>query len=444
MSRNVLGADACGLGRAIEAGRTDPVEITEAYFDAIRSFDGWERIFARLTEGRALAEARAATERAKRGMRLSPLDGVPLSWKDLFDSAGIATEAGSALLKGRIPRHDAEVVRRATALGAVCLGKTHMSELAFSGLGVNPVTATPPCVNDPEAAPGGSSSGAAASVAFNLAAGAVGSDTGGSVRVPAAWNDLVGLKTSLGRLPMQGVVPLCRSFDTIGPLTRTVTDAAAMFSLLLGQVRPPAIEGVRLERCRFLILAEGIDRARREPLRSFESIVEKLRQAGAAIEHRRVTEVDIALGHAGNLYGAEAYGEWKDRIEADPDAMFAEVLNRFRSGRGVAGCDYVSSWNTLRDLRRNYKSKTAGFDAVLLPTSPILPPNLSKLLADSQFFARENLLALENTRYGNLMDVPALTIPTAVPSAGFMLLGENGQETRLLRVGRAVEKLISG
>ena len=136
----------------------------------------------------------------KSGMRKSALDGVPISWKDLFDTAGVVTEAGTDLLKGRIPLSDADVVRNATEAGLICLGKTHMSELAFSGLGLNPVTQTPPCVNDLQAVAGGSSSGAAASVAFNLAVSGVGSDTGGSVRVPSAWNDLVGLKTTAGRL----------------------------------------------------------------------------------------------------------------------------------------------------------------------------------------------------------------------------------------------------
>ena len=145
------------------------------------------------------------------------LDGVPISWKDLFDSAGVGTESGSDLLLGRVPDRDALVLRNATAMGTVCLGKTHMSELAFSGLGLNPVKETPPCVNDAEAVPGGSSSGAATSVAFGLAACGIGSDTGGSVRIPSAWNDLVGLKTTSGRVSLEGVVPLCLKFLALRP-----------------------------------------------------------------------------------------------------------------------------------------------------------------------------------------------------------------------------------
>jgi aspartyl-tRNA(Asn)/glutamyl-tRNA(Gln) amidotransferase subunit A len=187
-----LGMTAAELGRGIAGGRIGPVALAEAYLAAIDAHPHRDRIYARVTADRARAEAQAAEARAKAGQRLSPLDGVPVSWKDLFDTAGTATEAGSQLLKGRVPEADALVLRNATALGLVCLGKTHMTELAFSGLGYNPMTATPPCVNDHDAVPGGSSSGAAASVTFGLASAGIGSDTGGSVRVPSAWNDLVG------------------------------------------------------------------------------------------------------------------------------------------------------------------------------------------------------------------------------------------------------------
>lgn len=175
---------AADLGRGIGAGTIDPVALCQTYLDAIAAHPVADRIYARTTPERALAEAAAAAARAASGHRLSLLDGVPISWKDLFDTAGTETEAGSKLLKGRTPDRDAAVLANATAAGLVCLGKTHMSEIAFSGLGHNPSTATPPCVNDHDAVSGGSSSGAAASVAFDLAAAGIGSDTGGSVRIP--------------------------------------------------------------------------------------------------------------------------------------------------------------------------------------------------------------------------------------------------------------------
>ena len=199
-----LRQSASDLGRGIAAGKIDPVALTETYLAAGAAHPFGPRIYVRMTPERALAEAESARQRAKAGLRRGLLDGVPISWKDLFDTAGIVTEAGSMLLEGRVPEADAAVLQRATQAGTVCLGKTHMSELAFAGLGVNPAyggntdpkPGTPPNLHDPALAPGGSSSGAAASVAFGLAAAGIGSDTGGSVRVPAAWNDLVGLKTT--------------------------------------------------------------------------------------------------------------------------------------------------------------------------------------------------------------------------------------------------------
>src|SRR5210317_316866 len=231
---DILQLTATELGEAIDKGDLGPVEITKTYLDAITAHPLSPRIYSELTQYRALAEAKDAEERARLMLRRSSLDGVPISWKDLYDTAGIKTEAGSLLLKGRVPSEDALVLKNATAMGAVCLGKTHMSELAFSGLGLNPRTATSPCVHDTDAVSGGSSSGAAASVAYGLAPVAIGSDTGGSVRIPSAWNDLVGLKTSSGRLSLKGVVPLVASFDTVGPLCRSVEDAALMLAVLEG------------------------------------------------------------------------------------------------------------------------------------------------------------------------------------------------------------------
>jgi aspartyl-tRNA(Asn)/glutamyl-tRNA(Gln) amidotransferase subunit A len=175
MAKSWQNLTAAELGREIGAGRINPVDLAELHLDAINSHPHADRIYARLTAARARAEAMAAHDRARRGFRRGLLDGVPISWKDLFDTAGVATESGSALLKGRVPVRDAEVLEVAMQSGLVCLGKTHMSELAFSGLGLNPVTATPPCINDENAVPGGSSSGAAASVAYGLAPAAIGS-----------------------------------------------------------------------------------------------------------------------------------------------------------------------------------------------------------------------------------------------------------------------------
>ncbi|RLK00550.1 amidase [Ruegeria conchae] len=430
---------ACDLGRGIGMGQIDPVELTETYLSAIDAHPHRDRIYACVTHDRARAEAQAAQERVKLGLRRSLLDGVPISWKDLFDTAGVGTEAGSALLKGRVPESDAQVVRNATAMGTVCLGKTHMSELAFSGLGLNPVTATPPCVNDEEAVPGGSSSGAGASVAWGLAAGGIGSDTGGSVRIPSAWNDLVGLKTTAGRVSLEGVVPLCLKFDTVGPLTRSVEDAAHMLAALEGTA-PADLRGASLKGRRFADLQNvAKDDLREAPAKAYDEALVRLKEAGAEIVPLEVPELNDAMGLSGVLYTTEAYGLWRDVIEANPEAMYPEILERFRMGKAYTGPDYVAAWSKLTACRQAWDAATAGFDAVLAPTAPILPPNLDRLMNDHDYYVTENLLALRNTRIGNLMGLAALTLPTGTPGCGLMMLGYPGSEEALLRLGSAAE-----
>ena len=438
-----LAMSAAALGREIGMGNIDPVALTQKYLDAIHAHPFKDRIYTVVTDERALSEAAGAADRAISGQRRSILDGVPVSWKDLFDSAGIVTEAGSLLLKGRTPNSDCEVLKNATSLGLVCLGKTHMSELAFSGLGFNPQTETSPCINDHSAVAGGSSSGAAASVAFGLAAMAIGSDTGGSVRVPAAWNDLVGLKTTSDRLSLSGVVPLCARFDTIGPLCRSVEDASFALAALEGDT-PINLTNANLEGCRFAVCKTAVfDNIRELPKKAFDNSIKRLQAMGAVVEYINIPTVTEALGLTGILFPTEAYGTWKHEIESNPEAMFEEILLRFRSGSNVLASDYVAAWQALDQLRAEYSEATAAYDAILMPSSPILPPNIDRLAQDHDYYVTENLLALRNTRIGNLMGACALTLPTGVPSCGFMILCPPMGEHRLLRLGAAVENAMA-
>ena len=431
------------LGRGIERGEIDPVALTECYLDAIETHAFRDRIYARLTKPRALAEATAAQARAKAGLRISPLDGVPISWKDLFDTSGVATEAGSALLKGRVPSRDARVLRNATHAGLVCLGKTHMSELAFSGLGYNPVTESSPCVNDHDAVAGGSSSGAAASVAFNLAPAGIGSDTGGSVRLPSAWNDLVGLKTTSGLLSLEGVVPLIVSFDTVGPLTRSVEDAATLLSVM--QPAPLIDLGdSTLAGRRFAVLKTiALDDLEEAPAKAFEDSITRLAKAGAQIEEIEFPELVEAMALSGALYTAEAWGEWGDVIEKAPDLMYSGILDRFRAGGNVSAHDFYKGWQALERIRGKFADLTKGYDAVLLPSSPILPPKIEKLANDDAYFMTRNMASLRNTRMGNLLGGCGLTLPTGTPSCGLMMMGKPLQEAALLRVGKAAEQALA-
>ena len=434
-----LRAGAVRQGRAIMAGLLSPVDQTEAYLDAIKAYPDRDRIYARVSTDRARAEAIAAHDRARQDLRRSLLDGVALAWKDNFDTAGIATEAGSRLLEGRVPAQDAETVCRASRSGTICLGKTHMTELAFSGLGLNPRTATPPNALDPALAPGGSSSGSAVAVALGLAAAAIGSDTGGSIRLPAAWNDVVGFKPSHGRVPAKGVVPLCRRFDVVGPIARNVEDCAEILSMLAAD-RPVDLKGAEVRALRFMVLdgvpfAEAQDR----PVAAFHDAVARLTRAGATVSHAAPDLVARAMDLSPDLFSPEAYGIWRAQIEDAPELMHPPILERFRGGAGVSAADYVAGWETLTRLRQEWAGTLAGFDGILLPTAAILPPDAIRLTDDAAYFGTANLLALRNTRIANLLGLPAVSLPTGHPGCGLMIMGHVGGDRHLLRVAAAAE-----
>ena len=440
--QSILEMSASDLGRAIDVGKLDPLEITESYLAAIAAHPEAKRIYTLTTQKRALAEAKMASQRARSRQRLSLLDGVAISWKDLFDTAGDVTEAGSDLLAERIPEKDALCLRDATGAGLVCLGKTHMSELAFSGIGLNPVKETPPCVNFPDTVPGGSSSGAGASVAFGLAPAAIGSDTGGSVRIPAAWNDLVGLKTTSGLISLEGVVPLCASFDTVGPLTKTVEDAAQIFTTLTVQgdidLANASLAGRRLA----VLKGDLFDVTRDAPGQAFDESIAKFAKAGAEIKDVTVDFLSDANTIGGPLFVAEAYGTWKHEIEAAPEKMFARICDRFRQGKDVNAADFVAGWQKLERYRAEFKSLTNGFDAVICPTAPNLPPKIDKVFNDDEYYVTENLFSLRYTRIANLMRTCAVTLPTGRPSCGVMMLAGAFEERRLLRLAIGAEQAL--
>ncbi len=438
-----LWASAADLGRGIAAGKIDPVDLCDVYLAAIDAHPMRDRIYARVTADRARAEARAAAARAKSGRRLSALDGVPVSWKDLFDTAGTATEAGTQLMAGRVPQSDAIVLRNATAAGLVCLGKTHLTEIAFSGLGYNPMTATPPNRHNPDAAAGGSSSGAAASVAFGLAAAGIGTDTGGSVRIPAAWNDLVGFKTTHGWLPTGGVVALCPTFDSVGPLCRTVEDAALLTTIMAGE-RPADLSRADMSGSRLMILdtiaMEDLTDIQRA---AFTSAKERLQDAGAEVVHSTFADLPKAFQLAGPLYTADAYAQWRGLLEANPDKMFRLIRDRIRPGKYVAAVDYIAAWSELTCMRAGFAALIADVDAVIMPTTPNMPPMVADLEADDALYVSENLAALRNTRIGNLMGLCAVTLPTGLPSAGIMLCAAGGHDRALMRLAAAAESALS-
>ncbi len=434
---------ASEIGDLIGKGEIDPVELTEYFISQIDLSPIGKKIYSTVTSQLALEQAKDSKIRAKLGRRLSSLDGVPISWKDLFDITGYPCEAGSDLLAGRLASKNAKVYNFAEAHGLICLGKTHMSELAFSGLGLNPVKETPPCVNYPGAVPGGSSSGAATSVAFGLAAAGIGSDTGGSVRIPAAWNNLVGFKPTAGKLSLDGVVPLCRRFDTVGPLTKSVEDAARLFGIMGGKEielpAPKPVKGLTFAILKTVAMEHVLDL----PKKAFINSIDKLEKAGARISEISVLSVNEAMDLTRFLYSPEAYATWKHKIEKSPDLMFTQILERFRSGANVLASDFICAWDKLIDLRQQYHLEVEAYDAVLIPTSPIVPPEISRLMSNGDFYNSQNLLALRNTRIGNLMGGCSITLPTDIPSCGLLIMGRPNEEERLLRLAQSCELVLA-
>jgi aspartyl-tRNA(Asn)/glutamyl-tRNA(Gln) amidotransferase subunit A len=433
---------AAEIGRAIGAGLLDPRDLAGAFLDAIERHPDRDAIYARTTPERARAEAAAAAERARSGNRAGPLDGVPISWKDLFDTEGVATEGGSRLLAGRIPSRDCVVLRRAVAAGTICLGKTHTSEFAFSGLGVNPMTGTPPNAIDPSRAPGGSSSGAAVSTKLGLAAAGIGSDTGGSVRIPAGWNDLVGLKTTGGLIPCEGVLALAPSLDTVGPLCRTVEDAALLFGIL-ADMRAPDLSGAgladeRLHVAETLVL-DGCDDG---VVEAFEAAVDRLGRAGARIARGPVPEFDgvtATMRELGALVNAEAWAEWGELIAANPGVVYARVEERILQGKDVDLEKDKAARQEYARLGAAIRQRMEEHGLLVMPTTAIWPPKIQRLLDDKDYYTDRNLMALRNTRLANLLDLCSLTLPTGTPMCGLMLFAPPHAEARLLRIGSAIE-----
>ncbi|WP_273690807.1 amidase [Ketogulonicigenium vulgare] len=437
-----LFAKAADLGRGIGAGKIDPVDLAECYLEAAANHPDAARIYARTAPDRTLSEAAAARSRAQSSARLGPLDGVPVSWKDLIDSKDIATEAGTALMEGRTPSADAPVLAQGTSSGLVFMGKTHLSEIAFSGLGYNPITATPPNINGPDLVPGGSSSGAAASLAYGLAAGAIGSDTGGSIRLPAAWNGLVGFKPAHGAHPLEGIVPLCRRFDTIGPLARSVEDAALLDAALGGA--PVDLAGASLHGTRLAVMdtvvGEGLEPA---VSMAFEQALDRLARAGAQITRIALPEVAAAYPLAALLYAPEAWAYWRDYITPAPHKMFDQIYERISAGQQVAAPDYIAAWDELHALRRTYASATAGYDAILCPAAPITAPSISRLTSDSAYYKQVNLQALRNTRLANLFGLASVNLPLDQPMTGLLLNALPAQQGALLRLAKAAEAALA-
>ncbi len=397
----------------------------------------------------AMAEADASDARARDGRSLGPLDGAIVSIKDLFDVAGEVTRAGSKILEEeqKPVGQDAEVVRRLRAAGAVIVAKTNMTEFAFSGVGVNPHYGTPGIPADRTRVPGGSSSGAAVAVADGMCEISIGSDTGGSTRIPAALTGIVGFKPSKPRIPTNGVFPLSTTLDSIGPLAKTVA-LCALADAVMADETPKPLPPASLAGLTFGmalgIPMEGLDAPVAE---AFADACAKLESAGVKLTREPLPLLDemMAVHAKGGIVPAEAYKLHKDRLTrrfADIDPMIAA---RIRRAEKISDADYRWMLEERRQLATAMDARLAPFDALILPTVPILAPTIAEVGADD-VFARKNGMLLRNTSIVNFFDLCAISLPLATKSglpAGLMLVARHGHDRTLLALAQAVESALA-
>lgn len=411
--------------------------------------DEGRRIFTRVYENAALQAAQAADARAALGITLGPLDGRIVSIKDLFDVTGEPTTAGSALLRGAAPAEaDAPIVQRLRAGGAVLIGKTNMTEFAFSGIGINPHFGTPGNARDATRIPGGSSAGAGVCLGRAMAEIAIGSDTGGSIRIPAALNGTVGFKPTQARVPRSGALPLSYTLDTVGPLAHSVRDCALADAVLAGQPwQAPAarqVAGLRLGVARGLLLTE-LDAAVGQ---GFEATLTALSAAGAGVRDMALDDWLAApqrLQEGGSISAAEAAWTHRALLATHANAIDPMVLARLQRGQGISAAHYVGVLQQRAQLQLELDAQLQGLDALLLPTVPCVAPSIASL-AEPAAFARANALMLRNPSVFNFYDLPALSLPmrrTPGPlPAGLMLVGRRGADQELLALGEALEVVV--
>src|SRR5829696_2808658 len=398
----------------------------------------------------ARADADAADARFAAGVTLGPLDGVIVSIKDLFDIAGEVTRAGYKVLadEGIPAAADAPVVQRLRAAGVVIVAKTNMTEFAFSGVGANPHFGTPGNPADRARVPGGSTSGGAVAVADRMCDIAIGTDTGGSTRIPAALCGIVGFKPSKRRIPTEGAFPLSYTLDSVGPMARTVADCALADAAMAGEPPwppdPAALAGLRLGIAQGLPLEELDETVAAQ----FTAALTGLAKAGARLSHETVPPLD-AVRNA-NLKGgfapAEAYAIHRERLHCHGDGIDPNVRGRIERGREITAADYVELVQLRVRLVQAMDISLADLDALVMPTTPIVAPKMSEV-ADPDIFRTRNFLLLRNTGLANFFDLCAISLPlprtTGLP-VGLMLIARNGHDRRLFRIAAGVEKVLAG
>lgn len=447
------------LRAALESGTLSSRDLVETALSRIAEDGGNGGAAFSLVDAagaRQQADAQDALRRA--GTSLSPIAGLPISVKDLFDVKGQTTRAGSRVLADApVAAADALAIARLRQAGAVLIGRTTMSEFAFSGLGLNPQDGTPatPWRRGERRVTGGSSSGAAASVAYGMAAAGLGSDTGGSLRIPAAFCGLTGFKPTAGRIPTTGAYPLSPTLDVVGAIAPTVACCVTIDRVLAGRnsdananehadnVPRGSLRGARLAVLRTLVMSD----IEPEVARTYEAALARLSAAGAIL-----TDISFAPLEelpSINRFGfspIEAFAAHRGRLEHQAALYDRRVLARIQRGAGASAADYLDLIGARAAMIETAQANFSGFDAFLMPTVPIAPPSIAALEADDNLFAATNALVLRNPSIVNFLDGCAVSLPChrqdAVP-VGLSVAGLRGQDNVVLAMAADIEAVLA-
>ena len=439
------------LAEALATGRTTSRALVENCLARIADPAGeGARVFVSVAADAARAQADAADALRRYGRAAGPYAGIPVSVKDLFDVAGEVTAAGSVVLADAAPAaENAPVIARMLAAGFVIVGRTNMTEFAFSGLGINPHHGTPasPWDRATRRIPGGSSSGAAVSVADGMAFAALGTDTGGSCRVPAALCGVVGYKPTARRVPIAGVLPLSFSLDSVGPLANSVGCCAIVDAVLAGEPPSPPrlrpLAGVRLA-LPDRIVTDGMDEV---TAAAFDRALGLLSAAGASVERVHFPALD-RIGAAtarASIAACEAYAWHRPVLAHGAERYDPRVRARIEGGVAASAADYLDAITSRRAIGAEMALATAPYDAVVMPSVPTVPAAIAPLEAEDGLYLRTNALMLRNTALGNFLDRCAISLPchrAGEAPAGLMLMGPAMGDTALFALAAGVEAVL--
>ena len=429
------------MSELIQKGRVSPVEVTRECLETIERLNPTLNAFITVTAESALAEATKAEKEIQAGRWRGPLHGIPIGLKDVIDTAGVRTTAASAVHKDRIPTTDADVATKLRAAGAIFVGKHNLHEFAYGGSSLishfglvrNPV--------NPDFVAGGSSGGSTAAVASGMCYAAIGTDTAGSIREPAALCGIVGLKPTFDLVSTSGIIPLSQSLDHAGPITRCVEDVAILLDSIT-DTKANHRDSLRRDISEFVI---GVPRKfffedlGAEVARSVEHAIEDFRRIGATVR-----DIELPVSTDRTLQSYESYVYHRDKVAASPELYQPETLRRIKSGERVTEVQYQTALRELQQTRAEIAEKFREIDVLVTPTTPVPSPRISDLISDQALLRPAELLLLRNTRPVNVWGLPAISVPCGFTSAGLpiglQIIGPHVGDVKVLQAAYAYEQ----